>query len=222
VVGDIASGSGLTAGDNFSITASGCREPVDGQTSTMSGSFSVTVASGSLDAGTPFPRRVVMGIRLASFGVAVDGESTTSTGDMNFDLTETGIDRSDVVLTGTSLASTVTRASGSRSVTMRNYRQAASVNPASTSFSVVADFETNNPRLGAAPVSYHVTMPAPIVVANVSGEVTSGSLRVDGDKSALLLTTTAPSSFSLQVDANGDGSFESGTTTTLGELRGLL
>ena len=221
VTGEVARDDGLVAGDHVTLTASGCHESVGGVPTMMSGGLTVTVASGSMLPGSPFPHHVVMTIHATNFGVTAGGESSTTSGDMVFDFTESGDSHGNVVLTGTSLASSVTTAGGTRSFTMRDYRQAVAFASGSNSFTVTGDFESLNSRLGTAPVNYRVSTPAAMVIADPSGNVTAGSLRVDGKQSALLLTVTATNSFSLQVDANGDGSFETVNTTTLDELRSL-
>ncbi|GAB3773013.1 hypothetical protein GCM10028796_44700 [Ramlibacter monticola] len=221
VTGDVAGDSGLVAGDHVTLTASGCRESVGGVATMMSGGLTLTVASGSMLPGSPFPHHVVMTIHAAGFGVTAGGESSTTNGDMVFDLTETSESQGNVVLTGSSLASSVTTAGGTRSFTMRDYRQAVAFSSGSNSFTVTGDFESLNSRLGTAPVNYRVSTPTAMVIADPSGNVTAGSLRVDGKQSALLLSVTAINSFSLQVDANGDGTFETVTPTTLEELRSL-
>ena len=78
---------------------------------------------------------------------------------------------------------------------------------------------TSNPRIGNN-VVYNVSTPTPILTD--LSVVLQGSLKVEGAKSSLLLTVTTPNNFTLQVDTNGDGTYDSTTTTTKAELQGLL
>jgi hypothetical protein len=125
------------------------------------------------------------------------------------------------VLSGTALSNSVATSAGSRSFTMRNYRQELAIANGSTSYRVTADYTSDNSRLGSTPVSYRISTPTALVESS-AGDFSAGSLRVDGRGSALLLTVTGTNGFRLQVDATEDGSFESNTTTTLAELRSLL
>ena len=84
-----------------------------------------------------------------------------------------------------------------------------------------ATVQTNNSRLGASPVSYSISTPTAITV-NSAGAITAGAIKVIGSNSSLLLTVTSSDSFSLQVDTNGDGSYESTSTVTRSQLQALI
>jgi hypothetical protein len=221
VNGNVASRSGFVAGDAFSLNASGCREPIDGVTTTMTGSISMTITAGGSSSGAPFPHHIAMTFLANGFSVVAGGDTIITSGDMSLDVTENSADATSVVLSGTALSNQVTTSRGTRAFTMRAYRQVLAIAGTTTSYTVTADFDSRNSRLGAGTVSYHVSTPAALVTTN-AGDVTAGSLRVDGRSSALLITLTGTNAFQLQLDANGDGSFESGSTATVAELRALL
>jgi hypothetical protein len=221
VTGNVASRDSFAVGDSVTLTSAGCRELIDGVTTAMSGSITLGITGGSFAPGSGFPRHVVMTIRATSFAVSVGAETSTSTGDMSLDLTENSSDSTSVVLTGAALGNQVTTSTGSRSFTMRGYRQALAISGSTTSYSVTGDIETNNSRLGTGVVSYHLGTPTALV-ASSAGAFSGGSLRVDGNASALLLTVTGTDTFQLQVDANGDGTFDASSTVTLAGLRALL
>jgi len=213
-------GNIFSVGDTATLTASACREMMDGIPTTLSGSMTIAITGGSFDPGAGFPRRVVMLIHASSFGVAAAGDSSSISGDMNVDLTEHSASSSTLVLTGSSLSTRLATSTGTRSFTMHDYREVLTVSGATTSYACTGDFETSNGRLGAGPMRYHASMPTPLV-ASGTGDFSAGSLRVDGKGSALLLTVTGTNTFQLQVDTNGDGTFDSTTTVTLAELRAL-
>lgn len=221
VSGNVAASDGFTAGDSATLSAAGCRETIDGVLTTMSGSLALTITGGSFSATAAFPRHVAMTIQASNFSVTAGSDASTASGDVSMDLTETGPDAAAVVLTGTSLSSQVTTSAGTRSFTMRSYRQALAIAGGSTSYTVTGDFETSNSRLGTGTVAYHVSTPAALV-ASSAGDLSAGSLRVDGKASALLLTVTGSNALRLEVDADGNGSFESSSTATLAELQALM
>ena len=218
VSGSVASNSGFAAGDSVTLGANNCRETIGNVATNLSGSFSLAITAGGVSSGTGFPQHVAMTIQASNFTVSGGGASSIANGDMSLDVTENSADSTSVVLSGSSLSNQVTVGGTTRSFTMRAYRQVLAIAGTLTSYTVTADIETSNSRLGSAPVRYHVSTPAALVLSD-AGEFSSGSLRVDGNASALLLTVTGSNAFQLQVDANGDGSFEASSTATLGELR---
>ncbi|MEJ8837885.1 hypothetical protein [Ramlibacter sp. AN1133] len=221
VSGNVASSNGFVAGDSVTLNASGCRETIANVATTLSGGFTLAITAGGISSGAAFPRHVAMTIQASGLTVAAGGETSTSSGDMSLDVTENSTDSTSVVLTGSSLGNQVTSASGTRSFTMRSYRHVLAIAGNTTSATVTADFETSNSRLGTAPVTYHVSTPSALVTTN-AGDVSAGSLRVDGSASALLVTVTGTNTFQLQVDTNGDGSFDASSTATLADLRAQL
>jgi hypothetical protein len=85
-----------------------------------------------------------------------------------------------------------------------------------------ASVETDSTRVGASGGSYTVTTPTPIVWNSGTGAVTSGSIKVVGAaNSQLLLTVGSGDVVTLQVDANGDNTYETTLTSTGTELAGL-
>ncbi len=56
----------------------------------------------------------------------------------------------------------------------------------------------------------------------ITGDISSGSVLVTGNHSAVLITFTGTNNVELQVDANGDGTYEQTLTSTMSELAALL
>lgn len=214
-----ASGSGIpAAGDSYSFLASNCVE-TDGTTSmVMNGRLTISVLSGSYDpASAVYPKSITMRMVTANFSVSAGGETEVFNGDLTMALTETSATSASVVLTSSSLASTI----GSHHVLVVNYSLSVTETSTGGTMSISASVQTDNPRLGSTAVSYTITTVTPIAV-NSAGVVTAGSIKVTGSNSALLLTATGPDTFSVQVDGNGDGTYESTSSVTRSQLQALL
>lgn len=213
------SGSGtLTAGDSFRIVANSCTEP-DGTTSiVMNGSITILILSGTFDpASTAYPKSVTMRIVTSNFSISGGGETEVFNGDLTIALTENSATSASVTLSATSLSNNI----GTHTVTVTNYTMQIDETSTGTDMSITATVQTNNSRLGSTPVSYTITTLTRIVV-NSAGVLTAGSIKVTGAASSLVLTVTGPDSYSLQVDTNGDGTFESTTTVTRADLEAQI
>jgi hypothetical protein len=220
--GSVASENGVTAGDAITLGANGCKEFVDGVATELNGQMKLTIVSGSLNGnGLTFPTHIVMRLDATNFSVAVPGQTTRTNGDMTMDMTLQSSTSESLVVSGTSLATTVFRDSGSRSFALQDYRQSVAIDNGAVTASVDAQISSTNPRLGTGTQVYTVATTTALT-ANSTGTFTGGVLKVTGSSSALLLTVTAPGTFQVQVDANGDGTYETSTTATHAELRALL
>lgn len=223
LTGNVASETGVSAGDTVNISASNCRDIVDGVPTTMSGAMKLTIIAGTFDPNvTTFPRRLAMRMDASNFTVSADGETSAVNGDLTIDMNESSALTGTIVLSGSSLSSAVLSASGtSRSYSLADYRQAMAFANSNISFEVSATVTTTNARLGTGALTYTVSTPTTLVT-NAAGQFTGGSLRVAGSNSSLQLTVTAADTFQIQVDPDGDGDFDDTTTSTLAELRSLL
>ena len=221
ISGNVSGGSSLVAGDALTITGSNCTETVDGGSATINGSMTLTVNSGSFSTDTlSYPKQITMTISANNLTMTSNGVSTASNGDMKIQLTQTSATAASSMLSGTSIANTTTAGGGTRSATLKNYSIEQQTSGTQTQTRVAdATVVASNTRLGSN-VIYKLSTPTPIVTDLAL--VVSGSVKVTGANSGLLLTVTTVDNFNLQLDSNGDGSYESTTATTTAELRGLL
>jgi hypothetical protein len=218
---NVASTTMLVAGDSMSMSASSCSENVDGSPETISGKLAISIVSGSLSTGAvTYPMRVGMRLNMTGMSLVKGSTTTVADGDLTIDLNQTSANTGTSSVSGTSLTNTVTTPAGSRSFTLKNFGQSIAQYPGLTSYNVSATVETTNSRLGTGTLTYNVTTSA--LGIDSSGAYTSGSLKVTGSGSALLVSVTGTNQFQIQVDANGDGVYESTTTATRAELDGLL
>lgn len=220
VFGDVASSSGLFPGDYVGIEATNCVESLAGVTSTITGIVTMSVLSGSLTSAVPY--RVVLETRASGFSVTAGGVTSTSNGVMTLDLSGTAASQTTVA-SGTSFTHRVGTDMAVRFMTLRNFTQTATVTGTSITGSFAGTVEAGNTRLGAGGGSVAVTTPTTLAWDSATGAITAGSLRIVGaSNSTLVLTVTGTNTVQLQVDANGDGTFESTSTAPLAQLRALL
>lgn len=219
VSGSIASEAGLSTGDRLNLSANECKELVDGVMTTMSGAVAISVVSGSYTMSSAYPRRVGLSIMVSNFAVADAARVNSGNGDLVMDLTENSATGGEMRMHGNSMRNTVTTATGTRSATLRDYQQRMVVDAGVETYTMSGFVESSSPRLGS--VSYRVSTPAALVSA-VTGAYTGGSLQVQGNRSSLVLTVTAPDTFRIDADTTGDDVFDWNGASTLGALRGLL
>ena len=209
----------LTAGDSFRFTANNCTERVDATTTmVMNGSMSITIVSGTYDpAATAYPKSVTMRIVSNNFSVTSGSQSEMFNGDLTMSLTESSATTASVTLSSASLTSKI----GSHSVTLTNYSVQETESSTGSTLVVAGTVQTTNSRLASTAVTYTITTITPLAVSS-TGSVTAGAIKVAGSGSALLLTVTSTDIFSLQVDTNGDGTYDSTSTVTRSQLQSQL
>ncbi|AMO23009.1 hypothetical protein GCM10027034_45680 [Ramlibacter solisilvae] len=222
ISGNVSGGDALVAGDNVTLGATNCRETVDGVLQTMSGSMTLQITSGSMANANVYPFHIVMSMTMNAFSIAGGGVTNRADGDLQLDVTASSATADVTVLSGTSLSSTTTNSLGTRKGTLKNYRQSMTRQGTIVSTDVTATIESTNSRLGTGTVRYDLSTPAPLVSNASTGAYTAGSMKIVGSNSALLVTVSASNTFSVQVDGNGDGTYESSSSATLSELQALL
>lgn len=214
-----SSGNGvLKQGDTYQITANNCVESDGTNTITMNGAMAISILSGSYDpVSTVYPKSFSMRMVATNFSVSAGGQAESFNGDLTMSTTENSAESISTNLSATTLSSKV----GSHTVTLTNYSAAMGESAGGLTQSVTATVQTNNSRLGTTTVSYSIATLTPIAVS-ASGAITAGSIKVTGAGSVLLLTATSADTFSLQVDANGDGTYDSTSSVTRSQLQALL
>lgn len=215
----VSSSAGLSAGDAFTFTANNCTENIDStHTMVMNGSMSISIVSGNYDpAGTTYPKSITMRIVSNNFSMTGGGVSETFNGDLTMSLTENSATSASLTLSSSSLSSTV----GTHGVTLTNYSVQETESATGSTLAVSGTVQTSNSRLASTTVTYTITTITPLTVSS-TGSVTAGTIKVEGSGSSLLLTTTGPDTFTLKVDTNGDGTYDSTTTVTRSQLDAQL
>jgi hypothetical protein len=208
----------LSAGFWAEMIASNCTEGDGVNNVVMNGRIKMSIVSGSYDpASTVYPKSFTMRIETTNFTVSGGGESEKFNGDLTVAFTETSEFAGSLAMSANSLTSEI----GSHTVFMSNYSLSVQEDGSSSTMTITASVQTNNSRLGSSPVSYSITTVTPLTVSS-TGVVTAGSIKVTGAGSTLLLTVTDSDTFSLQVDTNGDGSYDDTSTVTRSQLQALI
>jgi hypothetical protein len=219
--GNIANPSGdLSAGDSITIIMATCQVSDTSGTVVMNGRMSITIISGAIGAA---PFHVVLGVTAQDFSVQAGGITEVANGDVRLDWNAISDTSESLVATGAALTSRETIAGVTRTSTLRNYTQAMTTNGTTMSSTLSATVETSSTRIAASGGTYTITTPAAVVWDAVTDVVASGVIKVVGAaNSQLQLTFTGGGNATIQLDANGDGTFEKSIDTTMAELNGLL
>lgn len=205
---------GLSAGDSIGTVANNCRfdDGAGGVGLVINGSFSLTVHRGTLTGMAPFD--VSFSISMNNYSVGDGTDTVVFNGDSRFDWVATSDSDQTLTVSGSSLAT----ADGS-GVVWKNYSHSVVTQGTSTTYDLDATIETRNASLGGTLVSYRVTTTTPLTVDS-SGRLIAGSITIVGaGGSTVVLTVTAPDTFSMQVDTNGDGTYEQTQAVTVVELQ---
>ena len=215
------SNSGLFAGDSISITATGCKLTVDGVTTTMSGALAMSIVSGSVTS-LAGPFHVVMAMTATNLSVVTAASSVVVSGDARIDWT-LGSTSETMVVTGSAMTSSVTQSGVTRTSSLKNFSQSLSITGQVATGSMSATVETSSTKIGANGGIYTLSTPTALVWNTTTKVLSAGAVKVVGASgSALLITVGANSTVTIQVDANGDGTYEKTLTSTSSELNGLL
>jgi hypothetical protein len=219
-----ASSTVAQTGDQFSVSASNCLDPL-GNTGTqtlLNGSMTLTVVSGSFDSSSNvFPKNVNLRLVASNFAVTQGGVKSTSNGDLSIGIAESSASNSTLSLSATALSNTVEKSgAAAHAITLKNYNHTVAVTSTQATVSISATVESNNSRISSGTFSYGLSTVSPVVITS-TGYV-SGSLKVTANNSGLLLAVGTPNNFTLQVDTNGDGNFESSTSVTRAQLEALI
>lgn len=218
-----ASSTVAQAGDQFSVVATNCLDPL-GNTGTqvlLNGSMTLKVLSGTFDStSSTFPKNVTLQLIASNFAVTQAGVKSTANGDLTMDISETSASDSTLLLKATSLSTSVEKSGVSHTITLKNYTHAVAQTSTQATVSITATVESNNPRLGSGVFNYQLSTLSPVVIT--SSGYTAGSLKVVASHSGLQLGVGPTNNFSLQVDTNGDGGFETTTSVTRAQLEALI
>lgn len=220
MTGNVSSQSALTAGDSIGLMANGCVENVNGVVTTLSGRMSITFVSGSI---TTVPFHVVIDVRATDLSIASGGTTEVASGDARLDWSTASSTSQTLTATGSSMSNRITTGSAIRTTTLKNYTQGVAVNGAAVTSSLSAGVETSSTALGPNGGSYTVSTPLAMAWNSDTQVVTAGVVKVTGAAgSQLLVTAGSNNAVTLQVDANGDGTFEKSVSSTFAELKALL
>ncbi len=217
ISGSVVNLTQLRAGDRLTATFNNCGiAAVLGRSVTLSGSTTSVVTSSTTT-------RASLVSSLDNLGVSFNGNTTQFTGDQNADFDGTNASSLVYALTGKSLTVKSTTAGGLRTNIWQDYAQTFVTTGNNTSYILATTVQSDNPNIATLGGKFVVTTLTPVVRNNTTGLLTSGSISVVGASSTrLIATVNVGGTVTIQVDANGDGFFESTVIGTTAELTSLL
>ncbi|HYD76215.1 hypothetical protein [Ramlibacter sp.] len=218
VSGSVADENRLARGDSITIRASQCSVGGD----FIDGAMSISVTDGQMSSVVPYPFRIVLAVVASKLSVSSGGVTATSNGDVTLDWSATSDTEQTLLASGSSLSNGMIAGGVSRSATWRNYSQSIRLSGTEVTSTLSADVESDSPQLGAGGGSYGVTTPTALRWNTATGLPVAGVIVVSGAADSRLKLTFAPGGATLDIDADGDGSYESVVNSTAAELRDLL
>lgn len=230
-----ASPDAVSAGDSLTVNVSNCQTSLLGGSAYVSGRLTLTFQTVSTATTYPYDNSIQV---TADNITLVSGDASVSlNGDLMADMNQQSSSQSTVTLSGRALTVAVAQGANKRSMTLKDYTQTLTSNTPqlqlqSASAAQVAvlvlqntlsnetnaTVETQDSSVGSGLLSYQLTTEQPIVTDLSTGAFLSGSIVVQGYKSGLRLSVTGPDTFLLELDANGDGVYESSSNPTRTDL----
>lgn len=219
VTGGVANVNLLTQGDTYNSIYTNCAV-LASPTTTLNGNSAVTATRSS---GTSFPFNMGLSAKLSNFSLAIPNVKWLLNGDQQLTWSAQSNTVQTYNLSGTSLSIQTTSGGFVRNTLWKNYSQTIDGNGITTLYALSATVQTDNTNVGTAGGSYTVSTLTPVLYEKISGLRSAGVVKIAGAaNSQIVATVGAGSVVTLQVDANGDGVFESTISTTFAELASFL
>lgn len=223
----------LTAGDSLTVSVSNCQTSLLGGSAYVSGRLTLTFAT--ISTATDFPYDNSIQITADNVTLVSGDASIALNGDLLADMNQQSSSESTMTLSGRALTIAVTQGANKRSITLKEYTQALTTNTPqlqlarsaqvalqvlqnTLSNETTATVETQDSTVGSGLLSYQLTTEQPIVMDLSSGAFLSGSIVVKGNRSGLRLSVSDTDTFLLELDADGDGAYESSSNPTRTDL----
>jgi hypothetical protein len=203
-VTDVNNNTNLDAGDSVSATFDNCLEGGSRLTGTLAMSF--TAVTGDLDTDV---YSATVNVTLTNFGGQDSGVSAVANGNINMVLNSTSSTNSSATVVLSNLTSTVSAAGFSDTSTFPSYRVTVSTSAVGGTVraSITADGSFSSTTLGNGSIS--VTTPTPFVLVGGALYPSSGQMLITGGgNSRLRLTALDAATALLELDADGNGTYE--------------
>lgn len=216
--GNIASAGTFTSGDAATFIATGCKDVVDGVSTTVDGQMEMTMLGGTIG-GNTFDVQALL--TFSQFAIQVGDTTLTTDGDMNLGWDYSGAGNEILIARGDKLQNATSAPAGSHSDAWRQYRQQLTLANGNVAIQFAATVTTSWPALSATPVSYQLSGS---LDEDSTGHFTAGMLTALGANSRLDTGVAAGQVdvFSLNLDSNGDGTMDADTLVPVADLASLL
>lgn len=199
--GEMAAPPDLSAGDRVTLIATNCKASTSSE-EIVNGRVAVTVQALGTEVNDLSFEYDAFSLKGAEFNVTLSGDSRLRTSGA-----------SSTQLTGTRLALSTTVGTQTTLLRWLDYRLVTEPVNGVVGRSLSARVETLDSRLGTEWVGYTLSTPSP-----ATRELRGGAVRLQGQGSAMLVQFGNDGNATLQLDADGNGSYERSTTYTLQQL----
>lgn len=213
---DADNNSAASAGDTLTISSNGCVEAVG----TLSGSIDFVINSAS---GTFGSTNYSAGMTMAfsNFSVASSQFSAQVSGNLTFSVTANGVNTISATVSTPSLAVSGTYAGVTRTRSLTNYSATFARTPSPT-YTYTTSYTLSGLLASSSFSSQAISFatPTPMVTRYTDDYPSSGVLLITGaSNSKIRLTALSNTQVSEELDANGDGTYESNTTVNWNTLK---
>lgn len=214
-VSTASSNGNVAIGDLVTITSNGCKE----WQGTISGSLTLAITSLTGTFGTA-PYSAGMSMSFGGFTVATAQYSATMNGSLSLSVADNGTNSSTETLSAPSLTVSATYAGVTRTRTLSSYSASNTKSPDAT-YGYLRSYTASGTVTSSALSSQAVTFSTPTTIVRRGGDdypYTGVFLVTGANQTKLKLTALSNSQVLEELDANGDGTFESSSTVAWNTL----
>lgn len=208
VINDANNNQQADSGDSFVATASNCVE--DGATVNGVLRMAISATSGDLS-GTVWSATVA--ITLQNLRAASAAGSATGNGDMTLTIASTGLETGSLEIRANSLTMSGTVGGVNDTITLSNWRSVSATTLSGGSLRTSTTVTGTLASSALASGTVEVSTPQPLVTLGTSIYPSSGQLlAVGASGSKVRITAQSSTTVLLELDANGDGTYETSVT----------
>jgi hypothetical protein len=215
---DADNNGALTAGDSVSIAATNCS---DDSSSVINGAITFSVETLSGDLSGDF-YNASLKLSYNNLKVSTAGSSVTANGDLLLSANSSGLYAGSQSIKATSLTVSATYGSATYSRTLSNFDASLAL----ASNSPISTFKTTSTVSGTVAssalgnMSVTIATGVPFVRLSTDAYASSGQATLTGSTAAKVrLTAQNATTVLIELDANGDGTYETSVTKSWAELR---
>lgn len=212
---DLNGNENADPGDSISIVASNC---VVAPGVTISGGFAASFTATTGNFGT-VPYSATLSVTLQNFVAVTPAGRSTGNGRMDMAVSETGVNQGTVTVTVASLSTDSTFGNLTSTRTLTDFTARSVITPSGTGTSTSSTVSGTLTSTGLGSRSVTIATVAPLVQASIAQYPSSGQLIATGSAgSKVRLTVLNVSNVQLELDADGNGSYETSSTVAWSSL----
>jgi hypothetical protein len=215
-VNDADNNNVASAGDSATISSNGCNTGSGALSGTIG--FVINNLSGTFNSSN-YSAGITMSF--TSFSVSASQYSASLNGSLSLSATATGVNSSRATVTTPSLSIAATYAGATRTRSLANYSATYTRSPNAT-YTYLTSYEFNGYMTSSALSSQAIAFATttPIVTRYTDSYPSSGVLVISGaNNTKVRLTALSNTQVSEELDANGDGAYETSTVVAWNSLK---